>query len=350
MKRYKSWMLAGLITLSVCLFGMKMQKVQAEDIQFSVEAILPENQRDTGHTYFDLRVSPGQQQDLELELVNKTDEQMNLVVKINPATTNKNGVIDYNTKAHLDPTLQYPLTQLVSTDSKKVKLEGGERKKISLHLSVPEIPFSGQILGGVYVSVVPRNEKDRKKTKIINKQSIVKGIMLSESDEEIEPKFDLLNVSANQIGYRNVFLAKIQNPVPLLIEDLSLTAKVYASGSSKAIFEEQKNGVKMAPNSYFDYPIFLEEKPFEAGNYRLDLNLQYQGRKWHFEKKFKVSKLEAQKYNDQIKQNKNKNNIWPVVGGVVIFIIVVLGVALFMLKKRKTSGKDTTVKKKVNSK
>ncbi|WP_052008514.1 DUF916 domain-containing protein [Listeria aquatica] len=68
----------------------------AADMNYSVRAIIPDNQVDKTKTYFDLRMKPGQKQKLTLHFENNADEKVQIEVSPNTATTNRNGVIDYS--------------------------------------------------------------------------------------------------------------------------------------------------------------------------------------------------------------------------------------------------------------
>ena len=54
----------------VLFSGMWQQSAQAAGEGFTVKAELPENQRDTSASYFDLRVSPNQAQTLNVVIQN----------------------------------------------------------------------------------------------------------------------------------------------------------------------------------------------------------------------------------------------------------------------------------------
>ncbi|MEN2666160.1 WxL protein peptidoglycan domain-containing protein [Listeria aquatica] len=48
----------------------------AAEMNFAVQAIIPGNQIDKSQTYFDLRMKPGQKQDIEVELRNDTKKML----------------------------------------------------------------------------------------------------------------------------------------------------------------------------------------------------------------------------------------------------------------------------------
>ena len=87
----------------ICLFMFMLvclvilaNKVSASEMSFSVQAVIPENQIDKSQSYFDLKMQPDQSQDLTVELYNNTEKDLTISVTPNAATTNQNGVVEYN--------------------------------------------------------------------------------------------------------------------------------------------------------------------------------------------------------------------------------------------------------------
>lgn len=95
------------ILITVLIAGF-VRYGQAETLDYSVQAIIPENQTKPGLSYFDLLLSPGQQQTLQVQLENVTNRQLKIDVGLSSAVTNNAGVVDYSpTKIKADPTLRY---------------------------------------------------------------------------------------------------------------------------------------------------------------------------------------------------------------------------------------------------
>ncbi|WP_317914836.1 WxL protein peptidoglycan domain-containing protein, partial [Carnobacterium maltaromaticum] len=51
-------------------------QVNASQLKFSVEPVIPENQKDTSHSYFDLMMKPSEQQTLKVHMRNDTDNEV----------------------------------------------------------------------------------------------------------------------------------------------------------------------------------------------------------------------------------------------------------------------------------
>ncbi|WP_317913830.1 DUF916 domain-containing protein [Carnobacterium maltaromaticum] len=142
-----------LIVLSIifiCIISFPKES-QADSMAYSVKADIPENQIDKAKTYFDLKMAPGQRQEISLTVSNSGDEETSIFITPNNATTNQNGVIDYSEeKAKLDSTLKIPLTSIIS-GKQEVKLNPKETKQVTFVIQMPEKEYSGDILGGFYI-------------------------------------------------------------------------------------------------------------------------------------------------------------------------------------------------------
>jgi len=104
-----------LITMTMLvgvLFGGLMTTAQAENLNYTVSADLPKNQLNSKVSYFDLKVTPGQTQDLTIQIKNSDNAAHKYVVTPNRATTNDNGVIDYSqSKAKADASLKFDINR-----------------------------------------------------------------------------------------------------------------------------------------------------------------------------------------------------------------------------------------------
>ncbi len=98
-------LLAGIVPVQ----AHALQSAEKENpMGFYVRALLPENQRDTSLTHFDLQMQPEQQQQLDVEIVNTSSAPIWVSVEAVSASTAPNGVIDYYTPDVKDETLKIP--------------------------------------------------------------------------------------------------------------------------------------------------------------------------------------------------------------------------------------------------
>lgn len=336
-----------LLISAIFLFLFSPKVIQADEMDFSWEVKQSENQRDKTKTYFDLRVTPGEKENLEIELKNTSDKEITVVVETNTAVTNNNGVIDYGMKEpKLDKTLKYPFSTLAKTDP-EVTLKPKENKKITIEVDIPSEPFDGIILGGIRLSQkeTGSNNKEQSGVQIENKFAVVIGVRLSENDKDVEPNMQLLDVKPGQRNYRNVILANLQNPQPRILSGITVIADVYAANNTTApLYHSKQEKLQMAPNSNFNYGITMNNKAFKPGKYLLKMTTQADGKEWKFEKEFEIKATEAKKFNEEaveLAEEPVNYTFYIIMGIIVLIIIVVIVVGLIIYSKNK---KDTTTK------
>lgn len=331
-----------LIAISgIVLFLCGGQMSYADEMNFSWEVKQPTTQRDKTKTYFDLRVTPGEKENLEVVLKNTSDKDITVVVETNTAVTNDNGVIDYGiADPKLDKTLTYSFSKIAKTDP-EVALAPKESKTIAIQVDVPKTPFEGIILGGIRLS--QKDEKDKGKeqsgVQIENKFAVVIGVRLSENDDPIESDMQLLDVKPGQRNYRNVILANLQNPMPRILNEITISADVYAAGNTSApLYHSKQENLQMAPNSNFNYAITMNNKSFKAGKYLLKMTAQADGKEWKFEKEFEIKADEAKKFNEEaveLAEEPTDYTLYIIIGVILLAIIIVVMVVWIIHSKRK---------------
>lgn len=93
--------------------------VSASEFNFAVVPQKPGNQIDLKKGYFDLKMTPGQEQQLSVALTNSTNKAVSIHPKIAMTTTNDSGVVDYSpSKKKADETLKYNIEDIVTTEKK----------------------------------------------------------------------------------------------------------------------------------------------------------------------------------------------------------------------------------------
>lgn len=282
-----------------------------ESMAYSVKANIPENQINKTLTYFDLKMEPGQEQEISLTVSNSSDKEASISISPNIAMTNQNGVIDYSQfKPKLDSTLEIPLNSIIS-GKQDVTLAPNETKQIPFTIKMPEKAFEGIILGGFYISkeTINNSSKEEKDVQIKNNYSYVIGIQLRESLNEVTPELKLNKIKPALLNYRTAVTANLQNTEATLIKGLNVHAKIWKKGSSKILHEIKKTDLSMAPNSNFDFPISWDNQILEAGSYTLKLEASSGEHKWNFEEDFMISAKESRSLNKEAVELEKKIQI-----------------------------------------
>ncbi|MGX7418662.1 DUF916 and DUF3324 domain-containing protein [Carnobacterium gallinarum] len=331
------------VLVPIFFFFVLTTEIKAEEVNYSVRAIIPENQQDKSKSYFDLRMKPGEKQEITLALDNSSDKETVLEIKANSAITNQNGVIDYKgTKKKSDSTLPFNFSEIISGET-KVTLQPKETRNVTYEITMPEKSFDGMALGGLYVKKLdngPEDEEAQKNVQIKNVFSYVIPVAVKETNKKIEPELKLNEINPNLENYRTVVTANLQNSKPKLESNLSVKAEVTKKGSSTVLHKAEKNSMSMAPNSNFDFPISWDNQKLEAGKYTLKLDVSTSDGNWNFIKDFEIKLAESNKLNKAAVELEEDNSLAFIILGALGVMIIVLLIIL-ILKKRKEQRVDT---------
>ncbi|TXR68230.1 DUF916 and DUF3324 domain-containing protein [Bacillus sp. AR18-7] len=307
---------------------------ESPQVPYEVQAILPENQQDFTATYYDLRVIPNQQQQLEVILRNHSDNDIEIDIERTTAKTNRNGLIDYGIPdTVLDPSLPYAFSTLVQGPS-TIKLKPKEEQRVTFTLKMPETIFDGILLGGLRFQ-----QKDVKNSidegPIQNRFAYNLAVKLQETDTLVTPELKLLKVQPELRNYRNVLAVTLQNERSQLVKGLNIEAKIYKKGQKNIYKQVKSTDLSMAPNSSFDYPIKWENTPFEPGIYELKMKAHAGEQEWSWNKTFTIEAEKANNLNQKAVELKQENNgVMYLLIGLLIVLILAFAYYVYRTKRR----------------
>lgn len=324
------------------------------EMDYSVKANIPENQIDKNQTYFDLKMKPGQSQEISLTVFNSSDKKINLHIIPNVATTNQNGVIDFSeTDRSIDSSLKYPITKLI-TGEQEVTLEGNEQKVVSFKIQMPEEELKGKLLGGFYIYKDEKKETNEASSgvQITNKYAMILGLQITENDQSVTPELTLNKIAPDLINYRTAVTANIQNTQPTYVSELSVIANVTKKGSKEVLYSTKEENMAMAPNSNFDFPISWNNQPLKAGNYTLDLKIASKQGEWSFKKDFKINTDEVKSLNKEaVDLPKEKEYNLVIIGICVSVVTLLVGIFIVLrIREKQKIERLKSLKKKKRKK
>ncbi len=335
----------------------------ASEFNFAVTTVIPESQTDKGKTYFDLQLSPHQQEELHVKLRNDTDKDITVAVSVNSATTNSNGVVEYGkSNSAKDDSLDIDLSDYVEFQE-MVALKAQSETTVPFKVTMPGQPFDGVLAGGITFKEVLDKEKETGKTaqglSIKNEYSYVVALLMRQNFNEVEPRLLLGEVKADQINARNVILANVQNDQKTYINQVAIRAEIKKKGSSEVLYAEDKSGLQIAPNSNFSFPISLNGAALESGDYHLSLmiyanksdtgefvTVSDDGQEdrfthhWQFEEDFNIEKKQAQALNATDVTLKQQSHTWLYVVIAILIFLLLVTAANWLLWKKKSNVSD----------
>lgn len=307
----------------------------------SVKPILPKNQHNSEATYYDLRMKPSQEQELNLELANTSDTEQKVTFQINDATTNDSGDIDYSDRSKIisrDKSLKISLKDIATIESELI-IPAKKTITTRVYLKMPENKFDGMILGGIKVVSSEKNNKlSDSDDKRQDKKTYIVAVKLTETDTPIVAKLNLLTILSSRELNKTVIKATIQNDQAVNLEDIEFVAKVYKKDSDQLFSQSKVTGYRMAPNSSFVFKLDEENKKFSAGKYQIELTAKSKAtnQEWQWKKELEIAKSDNRK--DRTAKDvtdKEKIMLYTIICVITFVLLLLLLLILLILRKRK---------------
>ena len=329
------WLL--LFSLLIVLFPVAVQA--EETLSFYVTPEFPESQVEGSNSYFDLNLNAGETGTLALKLQNASEEPIQVQVTPHTAYTNVHGVVEYGKDAQTpDSSLMYSLDELIAP-SGILELAGNETKTITVPLHMPEELFEGFLAGGLRIAEVKEAQEEAPSegegVAIKNEFAYVVGVVVSNSRASVQPNLELLDVFADQLNYRNVISAKLQNVTPTFVNRLAVEATVQRAGEDEILYEASEEMMQMAPNSHFDFPISLEGDRFQSGEYVAKLRATSGEEEWTWERTFTIEGETARSLNRQDVTIDTSLDWWMILAISMILLLVLILLSYLIQKKKK---------------
>lgn len=311
----------------------------SEPVGFTVEAVKPETQIDESKGYFYTRLKPGEEQKLTLRIKSTVKEARKVRISIGDAFTSSNGTLDYGgSNYQRDKTLKNSLEEITSISTKEVTVEKLETKEVTITVKAPKEPFKGVKVGAI--SIMNAETDDTKG--VSSSYGYRVGLMVSEEDE-IEyndgASLNFLKVkSAVYLGKR-VIQARLQNPEPKVLDNLTVETKLRKKGNKEVLRKRTTSDMRMAPNSQFDFATNWGVDPIKPGTYVLSVKATSNKKSWKWSKEFTIGEEQAKKINEEASYTLTYPKWIPIVVILLgILTITVIG-CLYLRRKKWTEQK-----------
>lgn len=323
-----------ILTISLSLVVQPFT-VTANSADFSVKAILPENQRTANISYFDVKLLPKEEMTFQVEIENHSEATKTYEIKLNAATTNMNGVINYGEPGEdeeRDSSLKINFGEIANTEP-LVSIEAGAKKNISIHISMPNEVIDGVILGGI--TIFEAEEIGEKKEQITNRFSYSVGVLISQNDERQPIDLNFKGVNVTQENRRNMISAHIQNTSARIINGLSVDTRIYRENQENPLFHREANDLRMAPNSNFNFGVETNNQALRAGRYTMSTKAQIQDEVWEWSEEFEITVDQARELNSTAVdlETNNMRLYFYIALGVIILLAISLVILILVWKK-----------------
>lgn len=305
---------------------------------FTVKANLPDNQLEDATGYFHLSMQGGQEQQLEVSISNTTDTVISVYPSLATATTNSNGVISYKGNGkQQDNSLSIDFESISSLGSENIVLQPLETKSLTIDVKIPETEVKGQLLGGISFEEGLSADKNESSSMVVNRFSYNIAVMIEVGNEMPENELQLNEVFAAQRSGFNFIEVNLQNTAEKMISSLAVDASIYPSGKEEPIYMSNRTGLKMAPNSNFNYGIDLKQTPIKAGDYKIELSIIADDKTYKFEKEFMITTEEANHLNETavLVETPNDSSLIIVISLAIGVLILIIGLLAWKKMKAK---------------
>ncbi|MDO7880526.1 MAG: DUF3324 domain-containing protein, partial [Enterococcus mundtii] len=155
----------------------------------------------------------------------------------------------------------------------------------------------------------------------------------------VQPDLELLDVFADQLNYRNVISANLQNFTPTFVNRLAVEATIQKVGEEEILYQASQEQMQMAPNSNFNFPISLEGDRFRSGEYLLKLKATSGEEEWEWERTFTIDADEARALNQQDVTIDTGIN-WLFIGVALLVLILFAFIIYLLVQKKRSTEKE----------
>lgn len=339
----KKWVLCGmcLISLFVGNKNALAEETSSSSSQlaggYTIEGVPNEHQLDKNVSYFYLKENPGDKDQVKVKLTNDSSEEKTLEVKVTNANTNANGLIDYTGQLKDHRSLKYPLTSMAKATQKEVKVPAKSSVETAVDIQMPKQTLPGVTIGGITVSEKQSEKKKQNELSIGNVYTYTIGLVVT-NESVVEPKKNV-SVALDHVGAvlfdgRKMVQADILNPNPYMFTDATVKGKIYEKGATKALKEQEKSNVSIAPYSVYPFQFDWEKEELKAGTYVFKGTVEANGKTWNFDQEFDISAEKAKTINHDAVV-KIYIPSWLTYSSYGLSVVSILGTIYLFLRRKK---------------
>ena len=315
--------------------NIKVNAGNLAETSFTVRPILPENQERQESTFFDLRMEPGQEQLLKVEVTNHTHEVIEVTTEVFTATTNSNGFAEYQLSPEIpDSTLPFLMEDIIEVPA-SVEIPPYGVAYIPIQINMPGTSYNGVLAAGLEMKrVLPEEESTGG---IRNIYSFLTVVLLHQG-EAVSPQIISRGTKIEFTGREGVFSTNFQNIKGAFTRELEVETVITNRQTREVVFESRVEGLQMVPHSNFTYQIKVGEDTFSEGIYILDYVLKSDQLRWEFREVVRIRgerSLEGYTLSKSEAFLERGHSLWVIVSLASLMIFPVIYIVFFKPKARK---------------
>jgi preprotein translocase subunit SecG len=347
-----------IIALLFAIIFIPLTRVNAStNTNFTIQKVPAKNEISQDSSFFDLKLAPGQKQTIEMIIRNISNQEITVFNQIFTTFTNANGEIDYTqaNNEEYDASLKIKMRDIANVRESQIEtvIPAHSQKNVFVDIEVPENAEDGVILGSWHFQQPTNKENNQQQEgmSITSEYAYAVAIKLTVNKEIAEPNLNLLNITTGTNNYRKAFLAQIQNNMPALTTRVEIVGRITRRGSLETLYENTMDSVNFAPNSNFQFPVFLGQDQMRAGEYTFrakattnDPKNGFTGKSWEWNMDFTVLPEEALRANTEALNDPVPKKDWATYlreyWWILAICLAVLLVVIILILKRKKDKAD----------
>ena len=294
------------------------------ETSFTVRPILPENQERQESTFFDLRMEPGQEQLLKVEVTNHTSEVIEVTTEVFTATTNRNGFAEYQLAPERpDSTLPFLMEDIIEVPA-SVEIPPYGVAYVSVQINMPKEGYNGVLAAGLEMK---RALKEEEGTGGIRNIYSFLTVVLLHQGEAVSPQIISHGTEIEFTGREGVFSTNFQNTKGAFTRGLEVQTVIANRQTKEVVFESRVEGLQMVPHSNFSYQLKVGEEVFSEGIYILDYVLKSDQLRWEFREVVRIRRetnLEGYTLSKSEVFLEKVNSFWTIVSLVSLMVFPVI--------------------------
>lgn len=332
----------GLLTLSLLLIP---QVAHADGAGFTVATVQNQYQSTSNNGYFSLKMPAKSETTLGLTVYNTGTESATFNIAVNSGITGINTSLDYAKlpeKGVLSVPQNLQFSHIASLPQKEITVGPGASTIVSINLTLPDVAFSGKLLGGITITRQIRTD-EKKATGLTSQFTYAVPIVIHQTDDELTPKLEADHLRLLTANHNNDLVADIKNVTPTILNGVTIKSELL-DHSGRIVFSKTDENHSIAPQSNFTYRSSLGNQSFATGSYTYRLTMtDNANHNWQWQQQLAINQKQSDSINNTAKHNTIKKPInWIVVGLVVMVALVIIlsGVLGFLLLKRQNKTTD----------
>lgn len=321
-RKWQQWglgVLVGLAGLSWGYVGL------ANTVGFEVAPVVSKYQVDKAVSYYDLQLKPSQTTTLAVKVTNTSMQAITVHTGVAAATTNPNGVVEYQaTTAGKNIDLPADVRQVVTATSDKLTLAKGASQLVMFKVKMPAKKYDGVVVGGLSFLKKAPQQSQKSAMAIKNQYAYSVAVVLHGDRPLTKNRLTLGKIEAAQNNGYNLISLAVQNRTAAFLNQVETDVKIYRRGGHQVRYKQVKQHEQLAPNSIYSLPLRIGRDALKPGKYTAELAVTSKKQHWTFKKDFDITRDRAKKLNKTAVIEHNVNWwLWLSLGLLILLLLLI---------------------------